>query len=128
MEPRMAHPPDHESSFYDNFLDYHLQVLLEWPDNSDNHPSSIFTAIEASMRFCAVRSKGGSAITRRQPIPCGATNSNDITNISSTSDYGISVWIYNFSWCDVAGRLEILSVIRSRISFVSYCIPYFVDI
>jgi hypothetical protein len=47
MEPRMAHPPDHESSFDDNFLDYHLQVLLEWPDNSDNHLSSIFTAIEA---------------------------------------------------------------------------------
>jgi len=69
------------------------KVLIEQPDNSFNHLSSIFAATEASMQFSAVLPMGGSAIaSSSQPIPCHDSNSNNSISNSNISKRHFSHW------------------------------------
>jgi len=85
MDPVMAQPRNHHSSFDEDLLDHVPDELIEQPNNSFNHLSSFVTASDVSMQYSAVRPIDRSAITSSsQPVPCSNCNSNNITNITST--------------------------------------------
>ena len=84
-DPAMAHPPNNESRFDENFLDHIPEELIEQPENSSNRLSSFVAVTEASLRFSAVLP----AITSSsQPVPSSDSNSNsnDITNMTSVEN------------------------------------------
>jgi len=91
----MAQPHHDQGRLDEDFLGYFLEELIEQPDNSLNHLSSIVAATEANMRFSAVLPMGRSAIaSSSEPGPCSNNNSNSndittITNITSIENTGL---------------------------------------
>jgi hypothetical protein len=77
----MPKPHNDEGSIDADSLYYILWKLIELPDNSVYHLSSIVAATEASRLSSAVLPMGGSAIaSSSQPVPCSTSNSNSNSN------------------------------------------------
>jgi len=82
-----------QGSFDENFLNYVTEELIEQPGDSFNRLSRFVAATEASTRFSAVLTMGGSAIaSSSQPVPCSNSdcNSNDITNMTRIGITGLA--------------------------------------
>jgi len=92
----MAQPHNNHASLNEDFPEYVWEELIEQPDNSFNHLSSIVAATEASMWFSALLHMGGSAIaSSSEPVPCSGSNSScnniaSITNLTNVENTGLA--------------------------------------
>jgi len=85
-DPAMGQPPNDQSSYDEDFLNYVLKELIEQLEIFSSCLNSFVAATEASMRFSAVLHMGGTAIaSSSQPVRCSNSNcnSNNITSITN---------------------------------------------
>jgi len=96
MDPAIAQPHNDQGSVDEDFLDYVQEELIEQPDNSFKHRSSIVAATDTGMPFSAVLPIGRTAITNSsQPIPCSDSKRNfkDINAITNITRIGITGFV-----------------------------------
>jgi hypothetical protein len=87
----MSQPQNDQGSNTEDIIDYVTEDLIEQPNNSLNHLSTLVAATEGIMELLAVLSIYRSAIaSSSKPVPQsdGNSNSNGITNMARVENTG----------------------------------------